>query len=94
MIERHITFAVSPERRDEFREFFAKRYVPPMSQIEGFVSARLLRPSDQTDEILMLLQFEDAEASARWRESETHEALQPELESLHSGMHIRGYESL
>lgn len=94
MIERHITFAVSPERTEEFREFFDERYLPPMAQVDGFISARLLRPADQDDEILMLLQFEDADSSARWRESEAHEALQPQLKSLHSGMQIRGYESI
>jgi heme-degrading monooxygenase HmoA len=94
LIERHIKFAVRPEGATAFRQFFEDKYLPPMSETDGFVSARLLRPSDGEDEILMLLQFEDADASARWRESEIHQSLQPELQTLHSGMEIKGYESL
>lgn len=93
MIERHIRFAVPSEGVDEFKEFYEGKYLPPMSETEGFVSARLLRPSGGGGDLLMVLQFTDADASARWRESEVHEALQPELKSLHSGMEVLGYES-
>lgn len=94
MIERHIKFAVEPEGVPGFQQFFEDKYLPPMAETDGFVSARLLRPSDGEGEVLMLLQFEDADASARWRESEIHQSLQPELQTLHSGMEIKGYESL
>jgi heme-degrading monooxygenase HmoA len=94
MIERHIRFEVPTSGTDSFRRFFDEKYVPPMSEIEGFVSARLLRPSDDDGEILMVLQFETAEASAAWRESAAHQSLQPELKGLHSGMRIRGYQTL
>lgn len=94
MIERHIKFAVTAEGVESFRKFFEDKYLPPMSETEGFVSARLLRPADDGGEVLMLLQFEDAVASARWRESEVHQSLQAELQTLHSGMVIQGYETL
>lgn len=94
MIHRHIKFAVPSDRVDDFRVFFETRYLPPMSEIDGFVSARLLRPTHNEDEVLMVLQFTDADASARWRESGAHERLQPDLRSLHSGMVIAGYEDL
>lgn len=94
MIERHIRFAVPSDGVAVFREFFENEYLPPMSVTDGFVSARLLQPSDGEDEILMVLQFVDATASARWRESAAHEALQPDLSDLHSGMDIRGYQDL
>lgn len=93
MIERHIKFAVTSEGVDGFKQFVENKYFPAASETEGYVSGRLLRPSDG-GEILMVLQFEDADASARWRESEVHESLQPELKSLHSGMEIQGYEDL
>jgi quinol monooxygenase YgiN len=94
MIERHITFTVPDEGVEAFRDFVESRYVPPMSDVDGFVSARLLRPSDGRGEILMVLQFEHATASAEWRESAVHASLQPELSSLHSGMEIKGLESM
>lgn len=94
MIERHITFTLPASGVDRFKDFFDTKYVPPMSDVDGFVSARLLTPSGDEAELLMVLQFETAAASAAWRESAAHEALQPELKSLHSGMDIRGYESL
>jgi heme-degrading monooxygenase HmoA len=94
MIERHIRFEVPASGIADFQRFFEEKYVPPMSVIDGFVSARILRPSDGDGELLMVLQFESAEASAAWRESAEHESLQPELRSLHSGMHIQGYETL
>ena len=94
MIERHIRFEVPANGVSDFQRFFEDRYVPPMSQIDGFVSARLLRPSDRDGELLMVLQFRTAGASADWRESAAHESLQPDLQSLHSGMHIQGYETV
>lgn len=94
MIERHIRFEVSASGTDAFRRFFAEKYYPPMSEIEGFVSGRLLQPAGGEGEILMVLQFETPEASASWRESAAHESLQPELRSLHTGMHIQGYQTL
>jgi antibiotic biosynthesis monooxygenase (ABM) superfamily enzyme len=94
MIERHIRFTVPADGEERFREFIETAYVPPMSDIGGFVSARLLRPSGGEGEILMVLQFEDAAASAGWRESPAHANLQTELKTLHSGMVITGYESL
>lgn len=94
MIERHIRFEVPASGTAAFQRFFDEKYVPPMSKTEGFVSARLLRPSERDGELLMVLQFDSARASARWRESAAHESLQNELSSLHSGMRIEGYETL
>ncbi len=94
MIERHLRFTLPPEGVEPFREFVETKYVPAMAQTEGFASARLLRPAEGEEAIMMLLQFEDAEAATRWIESEAHASLQPELTSLHSGLEVRGYEVL
>lgn len=94
MVERHVSFNVAVADVDKFREFFERKYLPAMSKSEGFVSGRLLRPSDRDGVILMLLQFVDSEGSRRWRESDAHASLQLELASLHQGMEFEGYEDL
>ena len=92
MIERHITFAVLPDRTGDFERFFADDYRPAMAGTPGFLSAELLREADSQTRYQMVLRFADAEGSAAWRNSEIHGALQPALEGLHAGMTIQGYE--
>ena len=92
MIERHITFDVLPDRADAFERYFTERYRPPMAASPGFISAHLLRETEDATRYQMVLRFEDAESSAGWRTSDVHRALQPDLESLHSGMGVQAYE--
>ncbi len=92
MIERHITFDVLPDRTDAFERYFSERYRPPMAASPGFVSAALLREADDATRYQMVLRFEDAESAAGWRTSEVHRGLQPDLESLHTGMGVQAYE--
>ena len=92
MIERHITFAVRPDRTGDFERFFADEYRPAMAGTPGFLGAELLREADSATRYQMVLRFADAEGSAAWRNSEVHRSLQPSLEALHTGMEIQGYE--
>ncbi len=92
MIERHITFNVHPDRLAEFERFFAEAYAPPMSVSPGFVSVGLLREADEPARYQMVLRWADGEAAATWRTSEAHQALQPALNALHSGMDVVAYE--
>jgi antibiotic biosynthesis monooxygenase (ABM) superfamily enzyme len=94
VIERHITFDVLPDRTGDFERFFADEYRPAMTASPGYVSAALLREADSQTRYQMVLRFADADASAAWRTSEVHKALQPALEALHNGMHIQGYETI
>lgn len=93
VIERHIRFSVSPEAANALQAFLADSYIPAASETEGFASARVLQSGDKDDETLLVLEFADAAASARWRESDTHQALAPKLGDLHDGMDVKGYES-
>jgi heme-degrading monooxygenase HmoA len=92
MIERHITFNVLPDRTEAFERFFAERYRPPMVSFPGFVSASLLRAVEPTTTYVMVLRWADGESAAGWRTSPVHEALQPELVALHTGMTIQPFE--
>jgi antibiotic biosynthesis monooxygenase (ABM) superfamily enzyme len=92
VIERHITFAVHPDRTGDFERFFADEYRPAMTASPGYLSASLLREADSETRYQMVLRFADADASATWRNSEVHKALQPALNELHGGMEILGYE--
>ncbi len=91
MIERHITFDVLPGRTDAFEQFFAETYRPAMTTSPGFVGADLLREADRPTHYQMVLRWQDGESAAGWRTSPVHQGLQPELESLHSGMEIVAY---
>lgn len=92
MIERHITFNVHPEEVEEFERFFATEYAPKMAMSPGFVRVELLREADQPSRYQMVMRWRDGEAAAGWRTSPVHQALQPALNALHSGMEILAYE--
>jgi antibiotic biosynthesis monooxygenase (ABM) superfamily enzyme len=92
MIERHITFDVRPERTADFERFFIDRYRPAMAASPGFVRVDLLREAGEGSRYQMVLRFQDLAASAGWRESAVHQALQPELRALHSTSDVVAYE--
>jgi heme-degrading monooxygenase HmoA len=92
MIERHITYAVHPDRTTEFERFVAEQYAPAMSRSPGFVSLGLLREADDPSRYQMLMRWRDAESAVTWRTSDVHQGLQPALSSLHQGMEIVAYE--
>ncbi len=94
MIERHITFNVHEGRGAEFERFFTDVYRPAMAQSTGFVSVGLLREMDHPSRYQMVLRFADLEAATGWRTSQAHQALQPQLGALHSGMEIVAYDVL
>jgi heme-degrading monooxygenase HmoA len=92
MIERHITFNVHADRTTDFERFFAEQYRPAMSRSPGFVRVDLLHEAGDSNRYHMVLRFQDAEASAGWRTSSVHQALQPALAALFSTNEIQGYE--
>ena len=92
MIERHITFNVHPDKKSAFEQYFADPYRTTMAKSPGFVKAELLREAESATRYQMVLRFEDADSAAGWRTSEVHQALQPALGALQSGMEIQGYD--
>jgi heme-degrading monooxygenase HmoA len=92
MIERHVTFNVHPDRVEDFERFFAGEYAPAMSRSDGFVGVGLLREMERPSRYQMVLRFRDVDAATGWRTSAEHQALQPALVALHSGMEIIAYE--
>ena len=94
MIERHITLAVHPDRTADFERYFAEDYLPPVLQMPGIVECSLLREIENPSRYQMVFRWEEAEQAVAWRTSEVHEALQPALRELHSGMEIVAYERL
>jgi heme-degrading monooxygenase HmoA len=92
VIERHITFNVHPDKGDEFERFFETEYAPKMAMSPGFVRVELLREADQPSRYQMVMRWQDGDAAAGWRTSQVHQALQPALSALHSGMEIAAYE--
>jgi heme-degrading monooxygenase HmoA len=91
MIERHITFDVLPDRTDEFEHFFSETYRPPALRMPGLIECGLLRDAETPTTYRMLFRWENPEDAVAWRESEAHQALQPELRSLHNGMQISAF---
>ena len=92
MIERHLTFNVLEGHAADFEALFATRYRPAMSKSPGFVDVRLLRELVQTGRYQMVLRFESVDAATGWRTSAEHQALQPDLNALHTGMDVAAYE--
>jgi heme-degrading monooxygenase HmoA len=91
MIERHISFAVLPDKTAEFERFFADEYRPPVLGMPGLIECSLLREAEHPDRYQMVFRWETAENAVAWRVSDAHVALQPALGALHSGMEIVAY---
>lgn len=91
MIERHITLNVHPDMTTEFERFFAEEYRPAALSMPGLLECLLLREAEHADRYQMVFRWEHAEQAVAWRVSEIHQALQPALNALHSGMEITAY---
>ena len=94
MIERHITYTVSPDKTAEFERFMAQEYRPPAMTMAGIIECSLLREAEHPDRYQMVFRWEKGEDAVAWRTSEAHRALQPTLEALNSGMEIVAYTKL
>ena len=92
MIERHVTFNVFPEKKEQFEKMFLEYYRPAMAVMPGFVKVDLLCQSDQKSQYQMVIRFESLEAAADWRNSEAHQSLQPELKTLYSDSKLEVYD--
>jgi len=91
MIERHISFAVPPDKAAEFERFFVEDYRPPVLEMPGLIECSLLREAQDADRYQMVFRWETAENAVAWRVSDAHVALQPALGALHGGMEIVAY---
>ena len=94
MIERHISFAVLPDKAAEFERFFVEDYRPPVLEMPGLIECSLLREAQDADRYQMVFRWEAAENAVAWRTSEIHVALQPALNALHSGMEIVAFSKV
>ena len=94
MIERHVTFDVLPDRTTEFERFFAEQYRPPVLKMPGLIECLLLRESDNPLRYQIVFRWGTADDAVAWRTSEIHQALQPALGALHSGMTIVAYQKV
>ena len=84
MIERHVVFHLEPDSAAEFQRFFQEEYRPAMEACPGFVSCSLLAPEGTELALVMVIRFENQEASASWRRSDVHQRLKPILKSFYS----------
>ncbi|MBT9136583.1 MAG: hypothetical protein DDT34_01665 [Firmicutes bacterium] len=92
MIERHVTFDVFPDKCLEFENLFVQEYCPAMASMPGYVKVELLREQEHPSKYQMVIRFETAEASAGWRNSDLHKALQPRIKALYSTSQLQVYE--
>lgn len=91
VIERHITFSVHPDMTAEFERYFSDEYRPPVLDMPGLIECSLLREVEHPDRYQMVFRWESPDDAVAWRVSEVHQALQPALAALHSGMEITAY---
>jgi heme-degrading monooxygenase HmoA len=91
MIERHVSFTVSPDKSTEFERFFVEQYRPPALKMPGLIECALLHETDHPEHYQMVYRWETAEQAAAWRTNRGHQALQPTLNALTSNMQITAY---
>lgn len=94
MIERHVTFDVLPERTADFEQFFSTQYLPAVQKMAGLIECLLLREADNTLHYQVVFRWQTADDATAWRTSAVHQALQPALGALNSGMTIVAYSSV
>jgi antibiotic biosynthesis monooxygenase (ABM) superfamily enzyme len=92
VIERHLTFTVSPDKTAAFEQFIDGAYRPAMAKSTGFVKCELLREAESATRYQLVFRFESAEGAVGWRTSEVHQSLQPALQALHTDMVVQGYD--
>ena len=94
MIERHVSFAVLPDRTADFERFFTEQYRPPVLELPGLIECSLLREAERPERYQMVFRWETADQAVAWRMSPVHQALQPTLNELHEGMEIVAYSKI
>jgi len=94
MIERHVTFDVLPGRADDFERFFREQYLTAVRAMPDLIECLLLREAENQLRYQMVFRWRSADAAAAWRTSRAHQALQPALGALNSGMTIVAYSSV
>jgi antibiotic biosynthesis monooxygenase (ABM) superfamily enzyme len=92
MIERHVTFHVYPDKRQEFEKLFVEDYRPAMALMPGFVRVDLLCELDEPSQYQMVIRFENSEAAAGWRSSAAHQSLQPKIKALYNESKLQIYD--
>jgi antibiotic biosynthesis monooxygenase (ABM) superfamily enzyme len=94
MIERHISFAVLPDKTAEFERFFVEEYRPPVLELPGLIECSLLREAEHADRYQMVFRWETADNAVAWRTSPIHQGLRPTLNALHTGMEIVAFSKV
>jgi antibiotic biosynthesis monooxygenase (ABM) superfamily enzyme len=92
MIERHVTFNVYPDKKEEFEKLFVEDYRPAMAVMPGFVRVDLLCELDEPSQYQMVIRFENSEAAADWRSSAAHQLLQPRIKALYNDSILQVYD--
>jgi antibiotic biosynthesis monooxygenase (ABM) superfamily enzyme len=92
MIERHVTFDVFPEKKQEFEKLFVEEYRPAMAKMPGYIKVELLREQENPQRYQMIIRFDSLNTAASWRNSNAHQALSPKLKSLYSASQLQVYD--
>lgn len=92
MIERHVTFNVSPGKEKDFETLFKDAYCIAMSGQPGFVSVILLKEHEKEAVYQMVIRFQSLETAAAWRDSPEHKGLSPKIKALYKESTVQVYE--
>lgn len=94
MIERHVTFNVTPGKEGDFKTFFKEEYSVAMSKQPGFISVTLLKEHEKEAVYQMVIRFQSLEMAAAWRDSDDHKALSPKIKALYKESTVQVYEAI
>jgi antibiotic biosynthesis monooxygenase (ABM) superfamily enzyme len=92
MIERHVTFNVTPGKEKDFENLFRADYSGAMAKQLGFVSVTLLKEQEKASVYQMVIRFQSLETAAAWRDSAEHKALSPRIKTLYNGSTVQVYD--
>ncbi len=92
MIERHVTFHLTPGKEKDFENLFKDEYSIAMSKQPGFLSVTLLKEHEKETVYQMVIRFQSLETAATWRDSPDHKALSPKVKSLNRESTVQVYD--
>jgi antibiotic biosynthesis monooxygenase (ABM) superfamily enzyme len=94
MIERHVTFNVTPGKEGDFKTLFKEEYSVAMSKQPGFISVTLLKEHEKEAVYQMVIRFQSLEMAAAWRDSDDHKVLSSKIKALYKESTVQLYEAI
>jgi len=63
MVERHVTFHLTPGKKSEFIRYFKDKYHPALAISDGFITGDVFQVVENENDLMKILRFESFESA-------------------------------